>query len=245
MSNGEIAVVLAVGAIAALVKSTTGMGYPLVLLPVLVLFIDVAEAIVIVAPSNFMLNGKLMLSMRDHQSEARTLPAFLGGTVVGAAIGTLLLPILPDRSLRIVLVVAIVLFLINRLRPGSADLSESQSRRLAAPVGVVAGGFQGAAGISGPIVSPWFLSVGIGRDAYIFSIATVFALSGLVQIVVLAAQGLFTMTLFLLSVALIPMSYLIFPLGKTLRERVSLEAFERIVLVLLGCSAISLVVKLL
>jgi len=157
----------------------------------------------------------------------------------------MLLPILPDRALRIVLVGIIVLFLINRLQPRTFELTEHQGDRLAAPVGALAGAFQGAAGISGPIVTPWFLSVGISRDAFMFSIASVFAVSGLVQIIGLIFQGLYTPTFLVLSAALIPLSYLVFPLGKMVRERVSVEAFERIVLVLLAVSAISLVVKLL
>ena len=166
-------------------------------------------------------------------------------SVPGAAVGALLLPVLPDASLRIVLVVIIIVFLINRVRRPNMELSELQSKRFAAPVGFLAGGFQGAAGISGPIVTSWFLSVGISRDAFIFSIATVFALSGLVQIVVLAAQGLFTPTLLALGAALIPLSFLIFPLGRRLRDKASPELFERIVLGLLMASAVSLTLRLL
>ena len=244
MSTTEIVIVLVASAIAALVKSTTGMGYPLVLLPVLALFIDVAEAVVIVAPSNLVLNSQLTWGMREHRSEARTLSSVLKWSVPGAVVGALLLPVLPDASLRIVLVVIIVVFLINRVRSPNTQLSESQSKRLAAPVGFFAGGFQGAAGISGPIVTSWFLSVGISRDAFIFSIATVFALSGFAQIVVLAIQGLFTPTLIALGAALIPLSFLIFPFGKKLRDMASPQMFERVVLGLLMCSAISLVLRL-
>lgn len=244
MTTTEILFVLAVGGGAALIKSITGMGYPLVLLPVLALFIDVADAIVIVAPSNFVLNLQLVGNSRHEWSNATTLPRFLVGGVVGAVIGSLLLPALPNNLLRVVLVVIIVLFLVNSLRSNTFELSERQGRRLAPAVGGLAGLFQGGAGVSGPIVTPWFLSVGISRDAYLLAIASTFSLTGVAQIVVLAAQGLFTAELFALSLALIPLAFLVFPLGVRIRERISVETFHNIVLVLLAVSAVSLLVRI-
>ena len=245
MSTTEIAIVLGVSCIAALIKSTTGMGYPLVLLPVLALFISVAEAIVIVAPSNLVLNGQLTWKMRERHVEAITLPRFLGGAGVGAVIGTALLPVLPDRGLRIVLIIVIVLFLLNRVSPRTFSLSQDRGEQLAPFVGTLAGLFQGAAGISGPIVTPWFLSLNLVRDAYIYAVAMVFALSGVLQIGVLGVQGSFTWSLFLLGMALIPIAFTIFPLGAKVRDRISIVAFERIVLGLLAVSALSLLIKVL
>jgi len=245
VSSTEIIIVLVVGALAALVKSTTGMGYPLVMLPVLALFIGIAEALVIVAPSNLFLNGKLMWAMREHRSASATLRPFLVGAVGGAVVGTLMLPFLPDSGLRIVLIIVIVAFLTNRISPRTLTVTEAQSQQYAPAVGGLAGLFQGAAGISGPIVTPWFLSVEPRRDVYILSIATVFAVSGMAQIVVFIAQGAFTWTIVAVAAALIPVAYIVFPVGAFVRERISIEAFERIVLVLLACSAVSLLVKLL
>ncbi len=245
MSTSEIVIILGVSCIAALIKSTTGMGYPLVLLPALALFIDVAEAIAIVAPSNLVLNGQLTWKMRERHSEAITLPRFLAGAGLGAIVGTALLPVLPDRGLRVVLIAVIVLFLANRISPRAFAMSHADGQRLAPAVGTVAGLFQGAAGISGPIVTPWFLSLNVARDAYIYAVAMVFALSGVLQIGVLSVQGAFTVPTLLLGLSLIPVAFAIFPLGAIVRDRISVVAFERIVLVLLAVSALSLLVKVL
>ena len=245
MTTSQIVIVLAVSALAAIIKSTTGMGYPLILIPVLALFIDVTEAVALVSPSNFFLNAKLVWSMREQRSQAKTLPRFVAGGVVGSIIGTALLPVLPNNGLRIVLIVVIVLFLFNKLSPRSLSMSDAQSQRLAPGVGLIGGVFQGAAGISGPIVTPWFLSLGLARDTYIYAITSVFALVGLVQLVVLTVQGSFSSDIATVALLLIPLAYLMFPLGKILRERVSVQAFEWIVLGLLALSAVSLAVRLL
>ena len=76
MTTSEIVLVLLVGAAAALLKSITGVGYPLTLLPMLALFMDVSDAVVIVAPSNLFLNVKLVWGMQDERKNTITLPAF-------------------------------------------------------------------------------------------------------------------------------------------------------------------------
>ena len=133
MTATQVIVVLVAAAVAALIKSTTGMGYPLVLIPVLALFIDIADAVVIVAPSNLWLNGSLAWNVREGRHEARTLGAFAGAGLVGAVVGALLLTALPDRALRGILVGVIVLFLANRLRGQPANLSPRVADRRAAP----------------------------------------------------------------------------------------------------------------
>ena len=249
MSTSEIIVIVAVAAFAALLKSVTGMGYPLVLVPALALFIDITEAIVLVAPSNLVLNAQMSWGARAERNNARTLRPFLAGGVVGSVIGALLLPVLPDRLLRLLLVGIIVLFLANRLRrkqrtEASSDSSPAQNDSLAPIVGGIAGVFQGAAGISGPVVTPWFLSRRISVDAFVFAITFTFALTGAVQLVVIAVGAQFGSQL-LLGLALIPIVLLVVPLGSALRRRMKTSAFENLVLLILAAAAISLVVRML
>ena len=245
MTTTEIVIVLLMTAVAALVKSTTGMGFPLVLLPVLALFMDVADAVVIVAPPNLFLNCWLVLSTRHERHNVPTLARFTVPSVVGTVLGALLLPILPETLMRMILVGIIVLFLGNHLSGRSFALSEARSTQLSPVVGGVAGVFQGAANVAGPIVTPWFLSLGLRRDAIVHALAAFFALTAIIQIVVFALRGVFTTRLLGLGIALIPVAFLMFPLGVRIRQRISVEAFQRLVLVLLAVSAVSLLLRIL
>lgn len=245
MSTNEILIVLAAGAIGAVIKSITGMGYPLVLVTTLALFIDVSDAVLIVAPSNLLLNLRLTWSTRHEQANALTFPRFVRAGVVGAVIGALALPWLPDNVLRIVVVCVIALFLFTKLRMNSFSLTPQQGHGLAPFVGVVAGVFQGSSSIAGPIITPWFLSLGLSRDAYLFAVTAFFSITGIVQIVVLASQQLFTTRLLLLGLMLVPVSVVMFPIGVAARNRLSVVSFERVVLALLAFSGISLIVKML
>ncbi len=244
MTTAELAVILGVAVIAALIKSTTGMGYPLIVVPALALFIDVIDALVVVAPANLVLNALLVRKGWSHRGDAQTLNRFLAGGVVGAIGGSLAAQWIPDAAVRVILVGVIVAFVVGRHREVSS-LTSDRAEMLAIPVGAVAGVFQGAAGISGPIVSPWFLRVGLSRDPFVYAIATAFALTGALQIGVFAVSGLFVADLIFPSLAQIPIALAMAPVGARLREAIPVDRFEQIVVMILAASAISLVARML
>jgi len=99
--------------------------------------------------------------------------------------------------------------------------------------------------VAGPIVTPWFLILGLRRDTLVHALAAFFALTGIIQIFVFALRGVLTTRLIGLGVALIPVALLMFPLGVRIRQRISLVAFQRLVLFLLAGSAVSLLVRIL
>lgn len=245
MTTTEIVVVVLMAAVAALVKSTTGMGFPLVLLPILALFMDVSDAVVIVAPPNLFLNFWLVLSTRHERQNVPRLPRFTVPSVMGTVLGAALLPVLPGTLMRLALVGVIVLFLANQLSGRSIEVSDARSAQLSPVVGGVAGVFQGAANVAGPIITPWFLMLGLTRDTLVHALASFFALTGTIQLVVFAIRGVLTARLLGLGIALIPVAFLVFPLGVQIRQRISLVAFKRLVLFLLAGSAVSLLVRIL
>ena len=215
-------------------------------MPALALFLDIAEAIVIIAPSNQILNLQIAWATRDERQNARTLNPFLIGGAIGAVIGTLLLPFLPDRGLRIVLIVIIVAFLVTKVRGGeTAEASGPlESDRFSGGAGLVAGLFQGAAGLAGPIVTSWFLSRRLGVEAFVCGVAMAFAVLGFAQLVVLAFQPSNYGDLWF-GLILIPFSVAMIPIGARIRERINTAMFETVVLGILVIAAISLLVRVL
>ena len=244
MSTNELIIIIGVAVIAALLKSITGLGYPLLLVPVLALFLDIADAIVIVAPSNLVLNGQISWVNRSHKSGARTLKPFALVGIAGTIVGTILLPILPDRGLRIALIGIVVAFIISR-RSKADDAVErdpTSTDRYAGGVGFVAGIFQGAAGVSAPVVSAWFLSRQIAVDAFVFAVTASFTLHGSVQLLVLLFQPQFSDEL-LLGLILVPFALVMVPVGAFLRKRLNAARFEQLVIAVLIVAAISLFVR--
>jgi uncharacterized membrane protein YfcA len=245
MTTTELIIVVLMTALAALVKTTTGMGFPLVLLPVLALFMDVADAVVIIAAPNLFLNCWLVVNTRHERDNVPMLARFTWPSIAGTILGALLLPILPETLMRAFLIGIIVLFLGTQVSGRSFELSEARAAQLSPIAGGLAGVFQGAANVAGPIVTPWFLSQGLRRDTLVQALASFFAVTGIIQIIVLAIRGVLSMRLLGLGIALIPIAFVAFPVGVRIRRRISIDAFQQLVLVLLAGSAVSLFVRIL
>lgn len=243
MSPIEIAFVLLAAGFASVVKSMLGSGYPMILIPAIALFATVETAATIVAPANVAINALLAVELWNRRTETIFLGRFVVASVVGAAIGALILPIAPDRALRLVLVGVIVSFIVNRRGQLSRSLSREAAARYGPVVGGVAGVFQGATGVSGPIVMPWHLSLGLERDAFVLSVSVIYGLSSFAQLALIAGQGLFDTERLVLGLVLIPIALALAPIGSRLRRRLELAVFERLVIALLIASAVSLAVR--
>jgi uncharacterized protein len=91
------------------------------------------------------------------------------------------------------------------------------------------------------LISTYLHGFRLDKEIYVLSITTVFQIYALVQAITLAALGLYTTHLFVLSLlSLVPiMAFL--PLGSRLAGRLSRKTFEYVVLVLLLCSGLKLV----
>ena len=243
MSPAELIVILVAVVVGALVKAITGMGFPLVAIPVISLFVSVETAVVVIALPNVLANGILAHRERAAWPDTRDLPVLIGTSILGAIVGTFLLVSLPERALTIALAGAVIVYIANTIRNPSFAVTPEQSRRLAPGVGLAAGVFQGGIGVSGPIVGSWIHSYRLGREAHVLSVTSMFLFSGAAQLVILVADGQFDAErTWATAAAVIPAVGLI-PLGTRLRDRLSSRGFDRAVLGLLAVSAVALIIR--
>ncbi len=237
--------IVGIAAVASLIKSTTGFGYPVLIIPVLSLLVDFVDAVLLVTPSNLVINLGIMWRLRKEREGAATLGVFCFSGVLGTVAGTLLLPWIPVELARILLLVVLAAFLVNRLSPLRLSMTETTARRYAPIVGGVSGVFQGATGISGPIITPWFLSLDRDREVFVLSISVVFGLTGISQMIVAGIDGSYSQSTISIGLLLIPVAVLSIPIGARIRHKATPETFERIVLGLLGVSALLLLLRIL
>lgn len=242
MSATELAIVLAAVVIGAIAKAVTGMGLPLIAIPIASLFIDVETAIVVIAFPNVLANLVLALRERDCYHETRDLPVLAVSGVVGAVFGTLLLVSVPETPLVLAVVVAIVGYIVVFFAHPELRTPPERSKRLAPLVGGVAGLFQGGIGISGPIVGSWIHSYRLGRGAHIFSVTSLFFITGSTQLAVLVGSGELAGRVPATLLACIPVAASI-PVGTRLRNAVSVRSFDLAIVGMLGVSAIALLVQ--
>ena len=243
MSTTELIVVGVASALAMLAKSATGLGYPLVAIPIVAAVAGVETAVVAVTLPNAVANLLVGWRTRHARSESRDVLVLSATSAAGAVLGAFILVSAPERPLLIVLAVTVLLFVVRSLWFGEVTVSPSVGRRASPFVGGVTGLMQGAVGVSGPIIGSWLYAYRLPRDAYIFSLSVLFLLAGAAQITTLASIGAYsTDRLIAAAVGLGPV-LAVLPVGEHLRARLSGPQFDRAVLVLLAASGATLVIR--
>ena len=242
MSGTELAVVLGAVVIGAIAKAITGMGLPLIAIPIASLFVDVNDAIVVIAFPNVLANAYLAGRERTSYPETRDLPVLAIAGVVGAIVGTLLLVNIPEQPLVAAVIVAIVGYVVLFFAHPELRVGPTRSRRLAPAVGGVAGVFQGAVGISGPIVGSWIHSYRLPRGAHILSVTSLFFITGVAQLIVLIGSGELAGRVTATLLACVPV-FAAIPIGTRLRNSVSVRGFDLAIVGMLMISALALTVQ--
>jgi uncharacterized membrane protein YfcA len=236
----DITVIVAAIAVGAFIKGATGGGLPQIAIPVMAVFLGVEHAVIVMTIPGVIANGWLVWTHRHEARNTHDLPGMLLAGTVGAVAGTLLLHSLDGRWLSAALAGVITAYIVLALVHPGFTIPARVTQYASPPIGLVAGGLQGATGISGPLLTTWLHGFGMKPRAFVFAISTLFFAFAVVQMVTLAGVGLYTTERIVQSLlALIPIA-LTLPLGSAAARRVSPETFQKIVLVLLAASVASL-----
>jgi uncharacterized protein len=240
MSEFDLLLVAVVALVGSFVKSVTGMGYPLIAVPALTFFIGVESAVAVIAIPNTILNALLNWGVRETRHETRDLPILIFAALLGGVLGTFILINAPERPLLIGLAISVLAFVVLRRFQPDLALSKKTTKRWSPLVGLAAGISHGAVGVSGPIVALWFHGYRLSKDAYVFCVTGVFLVSGLAQLGVLVGTHAFGRDRLIASSVGLVASLLVMPIGTRVRDRLAGETFERLILILLVFSGISL-----
>ncbi|KAA0233072.1 MAG: hypothetical protein JJLCMIEE_02897 [Acidimicrobiales bacterium] len=235
-------VALAVAA-GSLIKSVTGLGLPLIAVPVLAIPLGVETAVVVMALPSVLSNAWLVTDSWSARGDSRHVGVMLVLGALAVPLGALVLEELNETSLALVLASLVTLYVVVLLVHPDFRLSERVTKPTAPLVAVVSGALHGATGISGPLIGTYFHAFRLPRDAYLFSTTTLFALFSLVQAISIAVLGLYTWsTLVASALALVPV-VVVFPIGIRLSRRMASRTFETVVLVVLVAAVAVLVVR--
>ena len=237
----ELAIIVAAIGIGSFIKGATGSGLPQIAIPVMATFLGVERAVVIMAIPGVLSNGWLIWANRDGMQTSRDLPSLLATGIVGGVLGTIGLKTLDPRLLSVILALIIIGYVaMSTLRP-DFHFGPRLTRYASPPVGLVAGGLQGATGISGPLLTTYLHGFGLPPSGYVFSTSVLFSVLSVVQVVTLIGIGLYTQPRIIESLlAMIPIA-LFLPLGTRMTRNMSARTFKRVILILLVASAIKLI----
>ncbi|UYN98873.1 MAG: sulfite exporter TauE/SafE family protein [Devosia sp.] len=238
-----MALALAAGAI---VKGATGMGLPLVALPVLTTVFGLQHAVGIMAITQVLTN---CMQIWQFRSEARSeglgfLPWFLVAAGAGVVLGTWLLSSLPERALIISLGLLLLGYFLFKITRPHLTVGPELARRAGPFAGFGSGVLQGATGISAPIGVTFIHAMGLERRTHVYAVSAMFLTLGLVQLPALVISGIMQAQ-WVLEALLAMIPILIFmPVGQALAKRLSRRAFDLMILIFLGLMGLKMVLGL-
>ena len=225
--------------IAGLAKGATAMGLPLIATPILASVFGPKQAVVIITIPIVVANTLLVVQGWRALGYLRTLVPLVAANAIGTVIGALLLAGLDQKTFAILITAMVVLFLLRGDRL-VGDPGARRARLLTPIVGFVGGVMQGTTSISSPVIGSFFHAMRLPPREYVITLAAVFQLSSIVQVISYSALGLFTPELVTLGVlACIPM-LLALGAGIALRGRLDQVRFRQVIVALLVASVANL-----
>lgn len=230
----------------AVVKGATGMGLPLVALPVLTTFFGLQHAVGLMCIPLIFTNAWQVWRFRAAARDDRMafLPLFLVGGAIGIALGTWALTSLPERALVLTLGVILLIYVGLKLAAPRFVVGPALARRVGPLFGMGGGILQGATGISAPIGVTFIHAMAMERDAHVFAVSAMFLLYASVQLPSLALAGVMRGQWLLEGLlALVPI-LLFMPLGQAIAGKLSRQAFDRMILIFLGLVGLKMVLGL-
>lgn len=231
---------IALGA-GGLTKGLTGMGLPMVAIPIMAAYLGVERAVLLMIVPTVVLNVWQSFTYRDCIDDMPEMWRLLLPGVPGAALGASVLYLTPDHWLATVLALWISSYLVFRLVHSDFSLSIRARRQLAPAAGFGAGAMQAATGICAPVIAPYLDSLGLTSRSYVFAISTSFAaFAGSHFFVLLILQAYSIQQILESSIALIPGLLAMRP-GMWLREIVAPRVFTIVIRTILAVMAVRLI----
>jgi len=226
----DLPVVGAAALLSAFIGSVAGSGGSTVLLPVLVLYFGIRDAVPIITIAN--LSANLSRSVINRGDIVYPVVGwFMLGTVPASLLGAWLFTVTsPEVLTRLLGALLISLVLWRRLRQWGISPPARRSAAWFLPLGTLFGFLEGLMGSVGPLMAPFFLAYGLMRGAYIGTDALVTTVMQSLKLGVFAGVfgGVRLVSPGILSagLTLVPFMVLGTLLGKRMLDRVSDAVFS-------------------
>ncbi|WP_411032821.1 sulfite exporter TauE/SafE family protein [Shinella sp. BYT-45] len=238
-----MAMVFVAIAIGAFLKGITGLGLPVVALPVLSYLLGLPHAISVLMLPILLTNLHQSVQTRTAWREATFLWPGLVTGAVGLSVGTWILNVIDPNKLNIGLGLMLFVYIGLRIFSPQFALADRSASRLAPLAGFLGGFAQGSTGLCAAVIVPFLQSTRMSRTAIVFTISSVFLIFSIVQFVTFLIAGLIKSSFLVEGVlALIPVM-LFMPLGGWISPRLPKKIFDRVFLVVLAVVAIGLIEK--
>jgi uncharacterized membrane protein YfcA len=229
--------------IAAFIKGTTGMGFPMIATPMVALLLDIRTAITILIIPNIVMDITQAFRGSVPKAIIRRFAGMFLLTVVGVFLGTKVLVTLPLWILNLTLGATVLAFVGSTILRVNPQVSPRVEKYLSPWVGLLTGFVMGITNAGGPAIAIYLYGLKLSKREFIKSISTIFIINKVSQLAAVSTWNLFTMERFILSVEVTLFVLLGFYFGLKTQDRINQQTFNRGLLALLFVIGVTLVVR--
>ncbi|MBB5022817.1 TSUP family transporter [Desulfurispira natronophila] len=232
-------------ALAAFIHGALGIGFPMVVTPLIALATDVQTAILVTLAPNIAVNALSILKGGQWaQSIGRYWPLALF-MLLGSAVGTVVLVYADPNPFRLLLALALFFYLYSASRSNRINWSfmGKAPRSSLAGAGLLGGLMGGTVNVSGPVLLIYLLQLSLSPLALVQILNLCFLVGKVSQTLTFTVMGQMTLTLLLLSLPLLVLSVGCLKLGMGIRDRLPVETYKRWLHWMLAAVAVMLLVQ--
>jgi uncharacterized membrane protein YfcA len=229
--------------LAGFVKGASGMGFPLIATPTVALLLDIRIAITILIIPNIVMDIAQVFRGGFPFEVLRRFAWFFVLTVVGVFLGTKLLVTLPLWILNFCLGVMVLVFVVSNWLRIEFTIPPQLEKKLSLPAGLVSGFLNGMTNAAGPALAIYLYSLRLPKIEFIKSIAAIFIITKLSQLVAVSTWNLFNWATLSLSLGVTLFVLLGFYGGLKTQDRINQQNFSRGLLALLFSIGVILVLR--
>lgn len=230
--------------ISGISKGISGLGLPVIAIPIFTALIDLQTAIVLLTPSTVVTD--IIMALKFLNKDMKTIKSIIYLIVfgiIGMLIGTQLLVVIDLSILTGLLSVVVLLFVTISWFDLLPRFNKRPSKWIDATVGLVGGALQGATGSSGPIITIYLLQMKINRVTFLFIINSFFVITGVTQFLRLLQLNLYYVETIKFSlVSFIPV-FIGLLLSFKIQKYITEFLFKKLILILIGISGVILAYK--
>ncbi|OGP21430.1 MAG: hypothetical protein A2038_11895 [Deltaproteobacteria bacterium GWA2_57_13] len=229
--------------IAAFVKGTTGLGFPMIATPTVALLLDIRTAVTILLIPNIVMDITQALRGSFPTAVLRRFAWLILLTIIGVFLGTRLLVILPLWVLNLSLGIMVLTFVASNLLRLNFQIPPRLEGALSPVVGVIGGFLNGMTNASGPALAIYLYSLKLPKKEFIKSIATIFIVTKMSQLVAVSTWDLFTFSRLLLSLEVTVFILAGFYAGLKTQDRINQKTFNHGLLIFLFVVGVTLIIR--
>jgi uncharacterized membrane protein YfcA len=229
--------------LAGFVKGVSGMGFPLIATPTVALLLDIRVAITILIFPNIVMDVAQVFRGGFPFGVLRRFAWFLLTTIIGVFLGTKVLVTLPLWVLNFCLGVMVLVFVVSTWLRFEFMISPWLEKKLSPPAGLIGGFLNGMTNAAGPVLAIYLYSLKLPKMEFIKSIATIFIITKLSQLIAVSTWNLFNWSTLSLSLGVTLFVLLGFYGGLKTQDRINQQTFSRGLLILLFIIGLTLVLR--